>query len=256
MQVFDRYSRYYNLLNADKDYAAECRYVETLLREANPGIRSILELGSGTARHARHLAESGIRVCGVERSNTMLASGRAVLDQAPAELRQHIELVPGDARSVRLERTFDAVMSLFHVVSYQTSNQDLAALFATARAHLGPKGVFLFDYWHGPGVLTDPPVFRVKEGEDETLKVERTARPELLPRANMVKVHFSVTAWDKTAGTTEQIEEVHPMRYLFEPELDLLLSAAGFRVRRTVAWLGQEPPSRETWLACTIAEAE
>lgn len=104
-------------------------------------------------------------------------------------------------------------------------------------------------------MLTEPPEVRVKRGEDESLRVERTARPELLPRRNMVKVHFSVTALDKASGATEQLEELHPMRYLFEPELELMLGTAGFTVRRTLAWLTREPPARDTWLACTVAEA-
>jgi SAM-dependent methyltransferase len=255
MSVFERYSRYYDLLNAGKDYGAEVDYVARQLRAANPGVRSILELGSGTARHARLFAAAGFDVCCVEMSDSMLASARAALEQAPAAIRGRIELHQGDARSVRLPRRCDAVVSLFHVVSYQTRNEDLAAMFATARHHLAPGGLFFFDYWHGPGVLTDLPTARVKDAGDETLAVTRRARPEMLPRQNMVKVHYEITGRDLASGETERIDETHPMRYLFEPELDVLLSAAGFRVLRTLAWLGDEPPGLGSWNACTLAEA-
>lgn len=255
MSAFERYSRYYDLLNAGKDYGAEAAYVLRQLRGANPGLRRILELGSGTARHARLLAAAGLEVCGIERSDSMLAAAAAALAREPAELRQRIELARGDARSLRLERRFDAVISLFHVASYQVGNSDLAAMFATARRHLDPGGHFFFDYWHGPGVLTDLPGKRVKQGEDASYAVTRHARPELLPRQNLVKVHYEISGRDKASGVTERIEETHPMRYLFEPELELLLGTAGFRVLRTLAWLSDQPPDLGTWNACTLAVA-
>lgn len=255
MSAFDRYSRYYDLLNSGKDYAAEADYVLRRLRGANPDSRRVLELGSGTARHARLLAAAGFEVCGVERSDTMLAAATAALAQEPAELRRRVDLVQGDACKVRLERRFDAVISLFHVASYQVSNEDLAAMFTTARRHLDRGGHFFFDYWHGPGVLTDLPGPRLKEGEDAAYAVTRRARPEMLPRQNLVKVHYEISGRDKANGVTERIEETHPMRYLFEPELELLLGAAGFRVLHTLAWLTDQPPALGTWNACTLAEA-
>lgn len=255
MSAFERYSRYYDLLNAGKDYAAEAAYVARQIRAADARARRVLELGSGTARHARLLAAAGFEVCGVEMSGTMLAAARAALEQEPPALRQCLELVQGDARHVRLERRFDAVVSLFHVVSYQVRNEDLAAMFATARHHLAPGGHFFFDYWHGPGVLTDLPGPREKQGEDASFAVTRRARPEMLPRQNLVKVHYEITGRDKRSGTTEHIEETHPMRYLFEPELALLLGAAGFRVLRSMAWMADAAPALDTWNACTLAEA-
>ena len=38
------------------------------------------------------------------------------------------------------------MISLFHVMSYQTTNADLLAVFATAAAHLRPGGLFLFRF--------------------------------------------------------------------------------------------------------------
>ena len=58
---------------------------------------------------------------------------------------------------LRLAGTFDAVIALFHVVSYQTTEHDLRATFATAARHLNPGGVLLFDVWHGPAVLAQQP---------------------------------------------------------------------------------------------------
>ena len=45
MSRFDKYSRYYNMLYADKDYAAESQYVETLIRQFNQSAQAVLDLG-------------------------------------------------------------------------------------------------------------------------------------------------------------------------------------------------------------------
>ncbi|HYR29468.1 MAG TPA: methyltransferase domain-containing protein, partial [Thermoanaerobaculia bacterium] len=74
MSVFGAYARYYDLLNAGKNYRAEADYVDRLLREAGVPARTILELGCGTGLHASALVDAGYDVTGVDRSETMLAA--------------------------------------------------------------------------------------------------------------------------------------------------------------------------------------
>ncbi len=71
--VFDSYSRYYDLLYRDKDYAAEVAYIDQLLSRHALSGPEILEFGSGTGQHGRLLAARGYRVTGIERSAEMVA---------------------------------------------------------------------------------------------------------------------------------------------------------------------------------------
>ncbi len=50
--AFGEYAKYYDLLYADKDYAAETAFVREIIRRLAPGARTLLELGCGSARHA------------------------------------------------------------------------------------------------------------------------------------------------------------------------------------------------------------
>src|SRR5450432_1981030 len=77
MSVFGAYSRYYDLLYRDKDYAAEASYVRSLIGQHCPAATSILDLGCGTGRHALLLAEHGYRVTGVDGSPDMLIAARS-----------------------------------------------------------------------------------------------------------------------------------------------------------------------------------
>ena len=135
--VFCEYGRYYDLLYRDKDYLGETAYVHELLVRFGVPTGALLELGSGTGRHGRLLANAGYTVFGLERSETMIA-----LACEGAETRG-FTCQRADIRSARLERRFDAVISLFHVISYQVSNEDLLETFRTARAHVSAGAPFL-----------------------------------------------------------------------------------------------------------------
>ncbi len=237
--TFGLYSRYYDLLYRDKDYIGEAAYIRELIDRFSPGTHNVLELGCGTGKHASLLAQSGMSVTGIERSEEMI---RAAADDEP-----NVRIIRGDARTVRLGQTFDTVISLFHVVSYQTSNDDVANLFDTASAHLKDGGCFVFDVWYGPAVLRQLPQSRSKRMEDDRTEVQRIAVPVIDFNRNTVKVNYSITVTDKQSGQVEHLEECHEMRYFFAPEIDLFARSARMEVIHSEQWLSRVEPSPETW---------
>ncbi|MEI9940718.1 MAG: class I SAM-dependent methyltransferase [Pseudomonadota bacterium] len=260
MSVFGAYSQYYDLLYKDKDYVGEASYVRSLIEQHHPGARSVLDLGCGTGRHALLLAESGYLVTGVDRSPEMLAAAKAQLANAPPERAARLassgaapEFVQGDVRSVRTGRKFDVVVSLFHVMSYQTSNADLKAAFVTAAEQLQPGGVFIFDCWYGPTVLSERPSARTRQLEDEHISVTRNADPVSHPNENLVDVNYHVLITDKRSGTVEELRETHRMRYLFAPEVALLLEASGLQLTAAVEFMSNKPLGFDTWSAVFVA---
>ncbi len=74
--MFDAYAAYYDLLYQDKNYHKEAQYIYRFLEEN--GIRSgeILELGSGTGRHAEEFVKMGFCVHGIDLSEKMVQEGR------------------------------------------------------------------------------------------------------------------------------------------------------------------------------------
>jgi SAM-dependent methyltransferase len=242
MSNFQRYSAFYDLLYADKDYAAEADYVARVLSPA----RSVLELGSGTGRHGRLLADRGFDVLGVELSAEMAAEAQRRSCDARNPTGSFACEV-GDLRGFRAGRTFDAVISLFHVISYQTGNPDLAAAFDTAAGHLSPGGLFLFDVWHGPAVLTQQPGVRTKEAADAERRVRRTATPTLDTNRSTVRVDYEMACEDLVTGEATRFGETHVMRYLFPTEIGFLATAAGFEQVSSEEFLTGRPPSPETW---------
>jgi SAM-dependent methyltransferase len=245
-EIFQLYSGYYNLLYRDKDYQAEAEYVSRALEGGGGRVKDVLEFGSGTGRHGRLLAQRGFNVTGVERSETMASAARKSAQEQTFN-NGSFECVLGDIRTVYLDRVFDAVLSLFHVVSYQTGNDDLLKTFINAARHLRPGGIFLFDVWHGPAVLSDRPSVRIKRVEDSDTRLTRIAEPEIDTNANMVTVRYTVLAESKADEKLITFKEEHLMRYLFPTEIGLLASQAGFEVELSEEFLTGLKPSESTW---------
>jgi SAM-dependent methyltransferase len=244
--VFARYARFYDLLNRDKPYEAEAAYVLARLRSAAP-VRTLLELGSGTGAHAAILAAQGLGIHGVERSADMVEIANARAAGFSCEI--------GDVRSIRLDRTFDAVISLFHVVSYMIADDDVAAMFETARRHLEPGGLFLFDVWHGPAVDHQGPGARERTFEDQALRVVRRTSPQLLADKKVVVVNFDFDCFDKQTGATDAFSEVHPMRYFDPAEIAGFADRAGFDVLGSEELVSGAAASTDTWAVAYLLRA-
>lgn len=254
MSVFEAYSQYYDLLYRDKNYAAEADYVRRLVERERPGSRTLLDLGCGTGRHDFLLSEHGYRVTGVDLSADML---KVADEERARRLRAGGAPPPdfsqGDVRSVRLGARFDVVASLFHVMSYQTTNDDLLAAFTTLREHLAPDGVAVFDAWYGPTVLTDRPVVRIKRLRGDGFDVTRLAEPVFHPNENVVDVNYQILITERESGRVQQLEETHRMRYLFVPEVRELLGRVGLRLDRACEFMTDGALGFSTWNALFVA---
>ncbi len=260
MSIFGAYSQYYDLLYQDKDYAAEAAYVRALIERYHPSARSVLDLGCGTGRHVLLLAEGGYRMTGIDSSRDMLGAANARLALACAASPTRLAssgaaptFLHGDVRTVRVGQKFDVVLSLFHVMSYQTSNDDLKAALTTIKEHLLPGGVLIFDCWHGPTVLTEHATARTRHLENERIAVVRSAEPVLRPNQNCVDVNYRLLITDKRSGHVEQLRETHVMRYLFSPEVELLLEGAGLELKDSAEFMTDRPLGLDTWNAVFVA---
>lgn len=99
---------------------------------------SVLDLGCGTGELALSLA-GGRRVVGVDPATAMLDIARGKPGAAAARF------VEGDARTIRLDETFDLIVMTGHAFQVFLTQADQRAVLATIAAHLSPAGRFVFD---------------------------------------------------------------------------------------------------------------
>ena len=252
--IFEHYARYYDLLYKDKDYAGEADYVHQLIRGHRQSSQPILELGCGTGLHAAVLAEKQYVVHGIDQSQDMIERAISRKDDLPQDISGRLSFAQGDVCNYRSNEKYDIAISLFHVMSYQTSNENLLAAFKTAKVHLKHNGLFIFDCWYGPAVLTARPSVRIKRMEDDKVSITRIAEPMMYPNENCVDVNYTVWIRDKHTAKVEEVKETHRIRYLFKPEIEQILALSGLSLINAQEWLSGNELDFNTWNSCFIAE--
>jgi len=245
---FNEYSVYYDLLYKDKNYYQEVEYIINLFgKYSSSKPNNILDIGCGTGIHASILADKGYNVTGIDLSESMIKIAQKIKNK-------NLNFLFGDARSFKIEKKFDTVLSLFHVASYQTTNEDLNLYFSNVSNHLIKNGLFIFDCWYGPAVLTNLPSNRVKRLENEEVKITRIAEPVIYPDSNCVDVNYEIFIENKKNKILHKINETHKMRYLFKTEIDILLVKNNLSLLNYEEWITSKRPGFDTWGVCFVCQ--
>ncbi len=134
-KLYNELARYWQLVSAPQDYAEEADFFLAQFAgiTARPGA-TLLELGSGGGNNAFYLKRHFAAVTLVDLSPQM--------QQVSQQFNPDCEHLIGDMRTVRLERTFDAVF-IHDAIDYMTTPGDLRQALETAFIHCKPGGLAL-----------------------------------------------------------------------------------------------------------------
>lgn len=134
-RLYTELADWWPVMSAPADYAREAALYATVLEGmARREVREVLELGSGGGNNAFHLRG---------RFDLTLTDVSPGMLEVSRRLNPDCEHVAGDMRTLRLERSFDAVL-VHDAVMYMTTLDDLRAAIGTAFSHLRPGGIALF----------------------------------------------------------------------------------------------------------------
>ena len=137
--MYGELAQWFHLLTPPEEYADEAAAILELLRGHVDGpLETLLELGSGGGNTASHLSRN-LRLTLTDLAPEMLELSRTI--------NPDTEHLVGDMRTLRLGRTFDAVL-IHDAICYMTTESDLRAALATAYAHLRPGGAAIFEPDH------------------------------------------------------------------------------------------------------------
>ena len=221
----------YQAVFADRDDAA------FWLAQAAESGGPLLELGCGTGRVLLPLARAGYEVAGIDLSTPMIEYCRASLQGEPAAVRRRVRLLEGDMTSFDLGRLFAAIIFPFGSFHHlRTAEQQLACL-EQCRAHLRPHGRLILDLAN-----PDPAPPAYLRDEEQTAPDGATEWIDWTD-GRRVRSAMTITGYQRTLqcsectmtyevaevdGTTRQVTETFPLRYVFRYELEHLLARAGF----------------------------
>jgi len=253
MTVFGKqYASAYDYLYQDKDYEKECDFIETIFQKFTSEVKTVLDLGCGTGGHALILSRRGYKVTGIDRSEDMLK----IAKKRASDENLAVEFIKCDITNINLKKKFDAVIAMFAVMGYQTTNSALSKACQVARKHLNTGGIFIFDCWYGPAVLVEKPGIRIKEvNKDEKNRIIRFTEPVLDILNHTVEIKFKLLRIHK-GHLINETNESHFMRFLFPQEIRYFLEIAGFSEIEFCPFLELEKPLTDhDWNMAIIATA-
>ena len=223
-RIYNDLAKWWSHISPRESYAAEADVHLRLIDDAlGKTATSILELGSGGGRLAA--------LYGKDREVVLSDLSPDMIEQSKQHNPER-EHVVGDMRSLRLQRTFDAVV-IQDAIMYLTNPEDLAATFETAAQHLEPGGVLL--------VLPDVVKETFQEGSVSGGSIGR-------PAAQLLEWHWDPDPHDDTFqvdmclmlrhdnGQMEVVHEQHQMGLFDRTTLCRLMREAGFQLVEGTVW--------------------
>lgn len=241
--IFRHYANYYDLFYKKKDYSAECDFLEKIFQKyQNFKVTAILDLGCGTGSHALILAKRGYQVFGVDFSPQMLKIAKQKAKKKNLKIKWKLQ----DIRELSLNQKFDAILALFSVINYLTKKREIISVFKKINQHLKEKGLFIFDFWWGPGVEKIKPEKRLKTYSRGRKQVVKLALPSLDFGKRLVKVNYKIWEIEKEK-ILKEFEEIHLLKYFFPEEIKSYLNRAGFKFLKfcPLLKLNQKPTSKD-----------
>ena len=148
------YAECYDQIHSGKGYEEEVKRIIEFI-EANQKKRSItkvLDFGCGTGVHLNSLVGTKLGLFGYDRNEYMLQVARQKYPKL--FFTSDYALIP---------ENLDLIYSLFDVVNYQITNEEVELFFKALASKLAPGAMIVIDGWHFPGVVQDPPEVRERE---------------------------------------------------------------------------------------------
>ncbi len=148
MTKLDEYvttSKYY-----DASYTAKTNLVDLPfyipLAENDGG--PILEIGCGTGRVLLPIARKGIRITGVDQSESMLSVLRSKLKDEEPSVQANVRLEVGDMRKLDLAETYSLAIIPFRPFQHMHTLDDQLAALTSIKKHLRKDGRLVLDVFY------------------------------------------------------------------------------------------------------------
>jgi len=208
----------------------------------------VLELGCGTGRVLIPIAETGIKITGLDFSEQMLKRCREKLEPLPDSTKNLVSLVQGDMSDFSIDKKFELITTPFRPFQHLTTVKQQRACLACVKKHLEPDGRFVLDLFN-PSIPHLANQDRLKEfdtGEEPHVRpdgtiIRRSARIadfDYVNQINDTELIYYVT--DPQGKTTRLVHRFY-MRYMFRFEAEYLLNLCGFEVENIYSSYDKKP---------------
>lgn len=220
----DYFARFYDVIYAelrtfDRDF---------FLRKIRETKGPVLEVGVGTGRVFINALNAGADIYGVDISSSMLKQLKAKLDP-----KDHHRVCLQDARSMRLDKTFDLILAPARVFSHLVETGDQMRVLDSVYDHLNPGGRFIFDVFvpnleillHG---INEQPDFDGEYAPGKRIKHVVSSKSDLVNQISQITMTMT---WDEDGSIKSETCEM-PFRFFFRYELEHLVSRSKLKLKK------------------------
>ena len=218
MRIYDDLTPWYRLIDPPQDHQDEAAaYTRALTGAISGRAETLLELGAGAGHNALFMKH---------RFRCTLTDISPRMQSLSREINPECEHLPGDMRTLRLGREFDAVF-VHDAICYITTRDDLARVAETAFVHTRAGGAALFapDYVRERFQETSNPL-AFDDGGRALRGVEWAWDPD--PSDTHYRVDYAFLLRD--GGTVTAVHDVHDEGVFPIAAWMDVLQAAGFDV--------------------------
>lgn len=235
MDAYTSFAQVYDLFMDNVPYEAWGEYLDKLFKEYKIEDGLVLDLGCGTGKLTRFLAEKGYDMIGVDYSFEMLDIAREQSNDSILYLQQ-------DMREFELFGTVRAIYSACDCLNYLLEEEEVREVFALVNNYLDPGGLFVFD-------INTPYKYKELLAENtfaETREEGSFIWENFYDKEEQIN-EYDLTLYIKEAdGRFQRFEETHFQKCYDLSTIQRLLEEAGLEFVAMYDAYTKEPVSRES----------
>lgn len=242
MEAYTGFAEVYDLFMEDVPYEEWNAFLIKTLQAHGITEGLICELGCGTGKMTRLLAQSGYDMIGIDVSEEMLSVAREYDSHGILYLAQ-------DMREFELYGTVKAVVCLCDSINYLMEEEDLFAVFKLVNNYLDPGGIFVFDL---------NTLYKYREILGESTICENREEGSFIWE-NYYEKATQINEYDLTLfireedGRYRKYEETHFQRGYSLERIKELVEAAGLEWVACYQAFTMEAPKEDSERVCILA---
>ncbi len=215
--MYTKSAKYYDDIYGFRDYVGGAAAITTMIRENDPGARTLLDVACGTGKHFE-LWRDDFVVEGLDLSADLLHTARARCPGIPFHETDMIDF--------ELAERFDVVTCLFSAIVYVRTLDNARRSIACMARHLAPNGLLILEPWFTPETFwLRHLVANVVDQPD--LKISWMYVGERRGALSLLDINFQIG----TPAGISQFRELHEMGLFTNDEYVGAFQASGLHVK-------------------------
>lgn len=241
MDIYNEFARVYDRWMRNIPYTRWTKRIIEILHDYHIDDGIVLDLGCGSGRITRKLADAGYDMIGIDSSEDMLA-------QAYEKNREReILYLCQDMREFELYGTVKAIVCCCDTINYLADRDELTQVFKLANNYLDPGGLFIFD------IKTDV----WYEEADGLVDARHEPKGDFFCETFLDEDEFEyhVTMFEKQKdGLYQRFEEYHYQKVFLRKDIENSLNEAKLKLLQVTDGYTKKKPTDKSHRLCFIAK--